>query len=1819
MTILSKVCRPANNGFNKINKLNAYRSIATTSQCQAKIFEKCQGSRQRHSRQCKVARWRIRSLWNPRESDPSPVGNRPKRPHLCFKQRRQIKKMISSYVGENGEFARQYLSGELSWNSRHREPWRNGSGRPAPASRPSTLPPVTYSKTEKNKIEIASQAKETRVFNGVNYVMEEAIWGDFALIKAWRADKLGNIQFRQSAGNFNNPMCKASKCTIVEVEEIVEAGEIAPNDIHIPSIYCHRLVLGKNYKKPIERPMFAQEGPVKASTSAEGKIQGNYCLQSGFGVPRRDVCEPRVRMGSLEWAPIHEKGQEDPDLINAGKEPITLRPGAAIFGSDESFAMIRGSHMDITVLGALQVSQYGDLANWMIPGKLVKGMGGAMDLVSAPGARVIVVMEHTSKNGAPKILPQCELPLTGKNVISRLITDLAVFDVCKTEGLTLIEVREGLTVEDIKKVTPAAFKVSDKLLGSQKKMPLKNKKPFEPAQAPPGLKPETKVFFLQATKEVFLTHEEYYNRMIELNATIWSCEFTGKTALTFFEAQQSEQEAMKSLDKFPEYLERPILFVVHEYTCRGRFEELVNDIYSVMKDRFFIGEEIVYVERNKKCRAKIVASYVLPPIGESEIKKEVGKEQKDVVMPAAEYYRYALQIIDGVRETDDGMRENVSNDKMHRPKSVGSRQNLKLFLKNSCIMQFPGDHYTVRKNYMEDGIVEGLRWNLIMGGAEPNCPKTPVLQRGRTPKALKESNNVARTPVSTTPKVANGSISTPSSSKNTPSKTTPSKKTPKMTAKKRQMIQDQQQELSFYFETAAQLKVDVSKYQQEERMLTPKNIAALKALVKEAQAVERQRVKEERKKKHRQKIDYNKKRDDLLCDDLKPMPVFPKLELPEWMTEEDFAEYLNILQFFVAYKELLPLKDIRGSKDISFADIVTAVRCNDPQNSPFADLMRVLLTARTDTADEEDGDEADLSSRDEQALINMQNCDPSHPVYGEKIRETNYLHETVRRIHGQSVRNLPVDWMTLTEALRLILLTSGYYTGLSTHRHRLFPRGSYKGYEDPGFIFCQEFPETMEKMKTMTVFLTSTLRNASKSLKTIIQQLLTYHRFRVFPEDKLAELKETRQDLKKLRSWDTTQEQEAREARLALEYEMENKDSEASKRTTPGKVALRLKAHLKAVRENRRTDREDLETILLDSVPYGELELDEIVEARSLQKEGGDDVANNLIEKIFEIYSRIGDLHLGRDRAFRNYFVIDNLPVILVENPREEDRIGVCTETEVLMTEVDEETRNNIILTCSCDLATCHVHGEKRNSRPRFSFIPSTAVFEEFIQSLNPRGFREIALAEEFNYFKPCLLDVVGTTEKAIESGEWKETLMLTDTDPYQTGNIDWDAELRDLFLDLEEKIEQGMLGSLAACHGVDRAEKDVVIGEEVIFTNEELTRLGPCQKLAFAFLQLIQCISLKFFRHPFVVNVKDEHGSSNLRQAAIFLRWQTALIEAESISALSLFLSTLEPVILWDKSRLQGKCRLCRRKGAADDLVLCATCDKCFHIHCVRIERPPPVDWQCSVCAAEKRKNAAAEKRSAAREAALKEELQDGDHDNSADESNIASEAEESESITRTSSGRAVRRVQYTESNGSGAETPPHKASKRTTRSNGNTPDQSKRSSRSRPKYNEDDYGSMDDGDETLEDEEVVLERRNSRKRKASELEDFSPAHQIRHTSTDTKEKMGQLEALLKDCMRQEFAWPFIEPVDPKEVPDYYDVIKRPMDLRTMMNKMKQRIYDHTDEVCSDFKLIFANCEQYNDEDSEIYECSKKLNEFSDEKLKKIFDSPTSTKRTRR
>ncbi|KRX13128.1 Succinyl-CoA:3-ketoacid coenzyme A transferase 1, mitochondrial [Trichinella nelsoni] len=388
---------------------------------------------------------------------------------------RQIKRMVSSYVGENEEFMRQYKDGELELEiipqgtlaERIRA---GGAGIPAfytPTGRSTLIEeggwPIKFKK--EGGVMMISEGKERRNFNGMPYIMETAIKSDFALIKAFKADRSGNLIFRKSARNFNPPMCKAGTISIVEVEELVEVGELDPEDIDVSGIYVDRIVKS-NYEKPIENLILSAKN-----------LEINPTSEIHHRIARRAVAEFKKGIQPWYWhsiylcllyfkrhgynGPYPKKDEEDADLINAAKESITVLKGASYFSSDESFAMIRGGHLDVAVLDGMQVSQYGDLANWFNPKKMIKGMGSAMDLVSSPNSRIIVCMEHLTPDGEPKIVQSCELPLTGEKCVDMIITERCVFTVDKLNGLTLVELGDNVSIENVIESTGCEFQVAD--------------------------------------------------------------------------------------------------------------------------------------------------------------------------------------------------------------------------------------------------------------------------------------------------------------------------------------------------------------------------------------------------------------------------------------------------------------------------------------------------------------------------------------------------------------------------------------------------------------------------------------------------------------------------------------------------------------------------------------------------------------------------------------------------------------------------------------------------------------------------------------------------------------------------------------------------------------------------------------------------------------------------------------------------------------------------------------------------------------------------------------------------------------------------------------------------------------------------------------------------------------------------------------------------------------------------------------------------------------------------------------------------------------
>ncbi|KAI1775858.1 succinyl-CoA:3-ketoacid-coenzyme A transferase subunit B [Hypoxylon cercidicola] len=407
----------------------------------------------------------------------------------------RLSRIVLSYLGANKELEKQYLTGkigvELCPQGTLAERLRAaGAGIPAFFT---ATGGKTFVETGEIPIRFTPEAvlekgkpKETRVFNGKSYIMETALPGDVAVLRAWKVDEAGNCVFKYTTKTYAGLMAKAARVAIVEAENIVPIGSIEPDAVDLPGIFIDRIVPAtapKNFEVLKVAPPKEDASSGKPTTldarnriarRAAKELHDGYYVNLGVGIPTLAASylpdDAKVWLqsenGILGMGPYPATEEEaDPDLINAGKETVTLLPGASTFDSAESFAMIRGGHVDVSILGAFQVSASGDLANYMIPGRVFKGMGGAMDLVSNPDrTKIVVATEHVDKKGRSKIVQDCQLPLTGKGVVSTIITDLAVFQVDRVKGgLTLAEIAEGVDIETVKAKTDAEFVVADDL------------------------------------------------------------------------------------------------------------------------------------------------------------------------------------------------------------------------------------------------------------------------------------------------------------------------------------------------------------------------------------------------------------------------------------------------------------------------------------------------------------------------------------------------------------------------------------------------------------------------------------------------------------------------------------------------------------------------------------------------------------------------------------------------------------------------------------------------------------------------------------------------------------------------------------------------------------------------------------------------------------------------------------------------------------------------------------------------------------------------------------------------------------------------------------------------------------------------------------------------------------------------------------------------------------------------------------------------------------------------------------------------------------
>jgi 3-oxoacid CoA-transferase len=374
----------------------------------------------------------------------------------------QLKKMVGSFFTSNPDAVKAAQSGAVEY-----ELLPQGTLAEAIRAGGAGIGGF-YTRTSAGTL-IAKDHKTMKI-DGHEQVFIKGIRGNVAFIRAWRADTAGNLTYRMTEQNFNRAMATAADIVVAEVEEIVPVGTIDPNSIHTPGCYIDYLVqanvtladLGTSAN--VSKSRKVSESRMNMAKRAFAELKKGDVVNLGIGIPTlvADLIKPEhgiilhTENGMLGVGPAPTDGGGAMDYpVNAGKIPVTALLGSSYFDSADSFAMIRGGHVDAAIMGGLEVDEKGNLANWAVPGKPLLGVGGAMDLASG-AKRLIVTLTHADPDGTSKVVPKCTLPLTASGVVDLVITDLAVFNY-QDNQLTLIELMPNVTLEEVRAKTKAKF------------------------------------------------------------------------------------------------------------------------------------------------------------------------------------------------------------------------------------------------------------------------------------------------------------------------------------------------------------------------------------------------------------------------------------------------------------------------------------------------------------------------------------------------------------------------------------------------------------------------------------------------------------------------------------------------------------------------------------------------------------------------------------------------------------------------------------------------------------------------------------------------------------------------------------------------------------------------------------------------------------------------------------------------------------------------------------------------------------------------------------------------------------------------------------------------------------------------------------------------------------------------------------------------------------------------------------------------------------------------------------------------------------------
>ncbi|XP_028251330.1 bromodomain adjacent to zinc finger domain protein 1A isoform X2 [Parambassis ranga] len=1443
-------------------------------------------------------------------------------------------------------------------------------------------------------------------------------------------------------------------------------------------------------------------------------------------------------------------------------------------------------------------------------------------------------------------------------------------------------------------------------------MPLLHRKAFIRQKPPADLRPDEEVFLCKITHEIFRTYDEFFERTILCNSLVWSCALTGRAGLTYLEAVESERRAKQSLQSFPQCLVVPLLHLA-TLSRRGRLTELCEDVYTFVKERYFPGEtvdvtghsgtkhpcEILQVHSPHSSANGAQAANGHGKLEDSIVISDSDDESSAFQSPSAKVngkkkkplspsvFKYTVRMMKDQHSEPFTVKAN----QISRRKSTLSRERLKLLFKQHCephngtVALKPA---TVAKYQLSD-----QTFSQFFPDEPPLFPFSPTSKgggRGSPGQAAVEKLKLLQ---------QRDEMMAAAQDK----------------ARLKREKEEAQEAKRREREDRERLKEEQRRRFEEEKQRRREEKENRK-LEKER---EREKLKEEKKKYAERLKLWNKPREDMECEDLKdlPSPVPVKTRLPA----ELFGDALMVLQFLHNFGESFDLKD-EFPEGISLEVLEEALVSSDPEG-PLCELLFFFLSAIFQALDEEQEEVAKDQAEDLSEALD-DDPDPTRSA----LSAIASLAAAWPQLHqGSSLKQLDLDSCTLSEILRLHILASGADCNHGNAKFRYQKQGGFTLTDDPCVELRLSEPALLKKLSCTAVY-DLTPGEKLKILQALVGKLLTLASSRDLIEDCVEEQKAARQELREIRAEQHRREREEAAHRVRLRKEEKLREQEQRLREKEEKMKEQeeklkeevAKGRVQTNGENHTEDdegsvnnknkakikhKENQQQTSPDSKPAACPPTS--LTAEELEKEQ---------EKVRELQERIQKaaactclLPLGRDRLYRRYWLLPSAAALFVEDDYfglTEDMLQPCpkpaqdTAAKMEDEEVikDEPAEGSV----GSSPAPVHTRSPPVNRPNQWSFFSSMEEVDQLIEALNPRGHRESGLKE-------ILLQERDRLQQLLQSCDRNKYRHADDPESSQsvpacTSSAEtlMEVRLRDLLLDIEDRVHQGTLGTLKVMDrqvwrsalqagnyellswdgketaGVNGRVEAMEVDSAHLRAKDRLQELksdssacgtsgsgtpqvvsSSIRILAQALTTIEQGIERRFLKAPLGDedskkdqktkkskkkddDLASDDGSDSGRVIKTVLeRWRESLQSCSSLSQVFVHLSSLERSIRWSRSILNARCRICRRKGDADNMLLCDGCDRGHHTHCLRprLKSVPEGDWFCPDCRPKQRSSRvpSRQRSSIDEEEEVDEEEEEEDEASEEEEEESEEEEEESEEEEVASSAKksqapppkgksqptTPRSQQATPKNSSASS-----GKNSTSKSSGKkaTPPTSKANAASGGKAAPR-AGSRNSARLSQEilapNSKTSPGQSESRKRPPTDAaappskpskpvlppSSASPSCSSRRSSGRNHgvHELSACEQLTVELVRHEDSWPFMKLVSRTQVPDYYDIIKKPIALSTIREKVNNCEYQTAGEYVSDVELMFSNCLQYNPRHTNEAKAGHRLQHFFHSELGRL------------